>query len=133
MINTVKSDKQLRNFGLIFLGYFLFFSLLLFKIRHHNVVSSWGWLIFAIFLFALIIKPKLLLPLNILWDGLLSALHSINTRILLGIVFFFIFSPIALLRRLRKKDVLCLAFNRDESSYRAIILNKDNNDIRKPY
>lgn len=67
-----------------------------------------------------------------LWERPLHALGWLNTRILLTVIFFLLFSPIALVRRLLGKDPLFLFKNKMLSSYRCEVTDA-NNDLRKPY
>lgn len=131
MFNTIKSNKELRKFGIIFSGYFLFFSFLFSRFNHHLLWEK-IWLVLAGIMLAIFIFPKALLPLNFVWEGLLTILRWINVRILLGIIFFFIFSPIAFFRKLFKKNTLHLSFEK-VASYREKSLPKESNDIAKPY
>ena len=131
MLSFSKTDKELRKFGFIFLIYMVFLSLIFFKLFHYNV-SILFWLIFVVAILALL-KPKAILPLNIIWDVILSILHWINTRMLFGTVFFFIFYPIAFLRRVFRKDTLDLCFKSNKSTYRINIVKCEKNDLRKPY
>lgn len=42
------------------------------------------------------------------WTGIAKVMGFINSHIILGVIFFFILTPLALLRRLGKKDLLQL-------------------------
>ncbi|MBT3254637.1 MAG: sxtJ [Candidatus Marinimicrobia bacterium] len=64
------------------------------------------------FLFPLILKP-----LYVLWMSFALILGFIMTRIILGLIFFLIFSPIGLVFRLIKKDHLDEAIDPDAASY----------------
>ncbi len=83
---------NLRKFGLILTGYFVFFSLLLSIVKHRPVVSISSCMLFLIFFVSTQVWPLLLSPLKWLWDKLLAILHKVNTTILLGLIFFAIFS-----------------------------------------
>jgi len=50
--------------------------------------------------------PRLLGPLYFLWMRLAGVLGWINTRILLGLMFFLVVTPIALIGRLSGRDAL---------------------------
>lgn len=130
---TAKSNKELIKFGLIVSGYFIFFAFLLAHFHHHPILPRWGWCVLSFFIILFFWKPTLLLPFNWLYECLLNMLQQINSRILLGFVFFAIFSPIALLRRITHKNILHLSFNSTEFTYRMLISNEGNNDLRRPY
>lgn len=133
MKSITKTNKQLRKFGLIFSGYFLFVVYLFSEIKKNNILPDFGWILFAIFVITYLSWPKFLLPLNIIWDGLLALLHWVNTRLLLGIIFFFLFSPIAFFRRILGKDILRLSYDKSLASYRESISENIDNDVRRPY
>jgi hypothetical protein len=64
----------------------------------------------VIFFFVTLIKADLLLPLNKLWMRFGLLLGIIVSPIVLGVLFFGIFTPIAYLMRLRGRDELHLKF-----------------------
>lgn len=131
MIKYHYTEKELQKFGWIFLGYFLFFNFLISHLHHHyffwSPTPALLLLLFFIFLF-----PQGLIPFKFLFDTLLTCLRWLNTRILFGMIFFCIFSPIALFRRMKKKDILHLAYDPKSVSYRMPITSYDN-DLRRPY
>jgi hypothetical protein len=63
------------------------------------------------FLFVALVKSDALLPLNKLWLRLGLLLGMIVRPIVLGIIFFGLFTPIAMLMRLSGRDELRLKFN----------------------
>tara|TARA_B100000686_G_scaffold316156_1_gene363707 strand:- start:375 stop:629 length:255 start_codon:yes stop_codon:yes gene_type:complete len=60
---------------------------------------------------------ELLLPLNILWFRLGIILGKIISPIVIGLIFFFIITPIALLGRLMGRDELKLKRNKVSETY----------------
>ena len=125
-------NKTLRQFNLIFSFYFIVLIFILSRLNHHTIISREGWLIFAIMMSASFIFPPLILPIKIVWDSLLKSLHVINTHLLLGMIFYGLFTPIAILRRLRNKDVLSRSFDKEAKSYRTSV-NTEKNDLRRIY
>ena len=63
-----------------------------------------------IFFTITLVKDELLLPLNKLWMGFGIMLGVIVSPIVLGVIFFGLFTPIALLMRLSGRDELRLKF-----------------------
>ena len=108
----VSSD---RSFGIVFTLVFLAMGVW--------VVSggqSKGWLFFvsaALFLVVAIARPSILGPLNRAWAKLGLLLGQVFNPILLGVVFFLVITPIAVIRRLLGKDSLRLKSNPDLKSY----------------
>jgi hypothetical protein len=70
-----------------------------------------------IFLIVTLIKSEILLPLNKLWMRLGFLLGMIVSPIVLGIIFFGFFTPIAVLMRLSGRDELRLKFGQKESHW----------------
>lgn len=71
----------------------------------------------VIFFIVTIIKADALLPLNKLWMRLGLVLGKIVSPIVLGIVFFGLFTPIAIFMRLSGRDELCLKFKNKTSHW----------------
>lgn len=63
-----------------------------------------------------LLAPKLLRPVHILWMGLVNALGWLNTRLLLGLVYFLVITPIGVVMRFVGRDPLDRQL-RDRSSY----------------
>ena len=79
---------------------------------------------------ALIVSALLVLP-ALVWPGFLSPVYRvwmaigyvlgwINTRIILGVVFFLLFTPMGLIMRLLGKDPMCRRFDPQLGSYRVL-------------
>ena len=61
--------------------------------------------------------PIILKPLYKVTRTVGDAIGWVNTRILLGIIFYVIFTPIGILSRLLRKDLLDKRLNKDAKSY----------------
>ena len=64
-----------------------------------------------------ILNSKLLNPLNKFWNYLGFFLGMIISPIVMGIIFFLIISPIGLIMRLFRKDLLKLKTDKNLNSY----------------
>jgi hypothetical protein len=105
-----------RKFGFFFTSvfallssYFLFVGL-----------NSIAYVMFAItvfFLLTTLIKADALLPLNKLWMQLGLLLGMIVSPIVLGIIFFGLFTPMSLLMKLFRRDELRLKLVADRKSH----------------
>jgi hypothetical protein len=73
----------------------------------------------ALFLLATLVKSELLLPLNKLWVRLGLLLGIIISPIVLGILFFGLFTPIAFLMQLAGRDELRLKLKTRASYWKA--------------
>lgn len=130
-MNREKS-KNLRQFGFILSGYYIFFFYLFSKLHHHLIQFDKKWFLLPIFMIIFLIFPVILIPVNNLWNFILKLLNWVNTRILFGIIFFFIFSPIAFFKKLIGTDSFSLKFDRNVTTYRTLTTSRDN-DPRNPY
>ena len=70
-----------------------------------------------IFLFFTLVKADILLPLNKLWMRFGLLLSFIVSPLVLGIIFFGLFMPVAMLMRLSGRDELRLKFSRKASHW----------------
>jgi hypothetical protein len=112
--HDIKTSSN-RSFGLVFGGVFALLAL-------------WSWYragawwpvhlcISALCSFLALFFSDVLAPANRLWTKLGLLLAKIVNPIVMGLIFFVIFTPVALLLRARGKDLLSLKFDRNASSY----------------
>ena len=108
---------QNRNFGLFFAVVFAFACGYFFN--DSVKISAWvsGTLAVAFAVIALT-KSKLLLPLNKLWMRFGLLLGMILSPIVLGLIFFSIFTPIGFLMRITGRDELRLKTQNAESYWK---------------
>ena len=62
-----------------------------------------------------LLNSKIITPLNKLWFKFGIFLGKIISPILMGIIFFFVVTPIGLIMRFLEKDVLNLKYNKNKS------------------
>ena len=104
-----------KKFGYFFTLIFTSVSIYFFI----NSILSWAILfafIGVIFFITTFVKASLLLPLNKLWMRFGLLLGQIISPLVLGIIFFGIFTPVAFLMRLSGRDELRLKF-KNKTSY----------------
>ena len=102
-----------KSFGYLFFGVFLALAVWVY-VQNQNLNF---WLIGTslVFLVLTLIKSKLLDVLNDLWIKFGELLGKIIAPIVMSIVFFLIVTPIGLVLKIVKKDLLKLKFNNDKS------------------
>jgi hypothetical protein len=83
----------------------------------HWTVASILAAVAAVFALVAVAAPNLLAPLNRIWFRFGNMLHTITNPILLGMIFFLVITPTALIMRLLKKDLLRLKFEPASKSY----------------
>ncbi|MFP4549013.1 MAG: SxtJ family membrane protein [Fidelibacterota bacterium] len=110
-----RDKKEFRKFGitigvfLMIVGAFLFFR----TFEHAMTVGLIG----VAFLLLGVLLPKILRPFYIAWMSLASMLGFVMTRVILSLVFYLIFTPVGLMLRLLRKDLLNRKIEPDQPSY----------------
>ena len=105
-----------RKFGFFFT--FVFAATAAYFYYSANV--NWAYVFIAAglaFLLVTLIKSDALLPLNKLWMRFGLLLGMMVSPIVLGVIFFGLFTPIAILMRLSGRDELRLKFTQKESHW----------------
>jgi hypothetical protein len=87
-----------------------------------GVLSSWALLI-----------PSTLQPVYIVWMKFGNIMSWINTRIILGIVFYVLITPFGLIMRLFGKDPMRRKLDNSISSYRVNSKNEARENVEHPY
>ena len=107
--NDVKIGSN-KSFGIVFFIVFLLISL--YPLTNHENIRIWSLIISLIFLILGLLNSKILNPFNKLWFKFGMILGRIISPIIMSIIFFLIVTPIALIMKLLKKDLLNLKFNK---------------------
>jgi len=106
---NIKNKSSNRNFGIVFFVFFLIISLS--PILIDNDIRYWSLILSIIFLILGLINSNILTPLNNLWFKFGIFLGKIISPIIMGIIFFIIVTPIGVIMRILRKDLLNLKFN----------------------
>jgi len=110
-----ESKNEVRNTWMGFTVIFAVFgSISLYKGRGSYPYFYSASLFFAIFAAA---APMVLLPLYRLWIRFAMFMGWVNTRLILGLVFFLIVTPLGLAMRLMGKDVLDQRIDKTAATY----------------
>jgi O-antigen/teichoic acid export membrane protein len=109
--------KQLRSFGLTVGGIFAFIALWPIVVRAADP-RWWALLLALCLVLPAVIFPQILIWPYRAWMALGFVLGWINTRIILGILFFLIVTPIGVVRRWLGKDPMGRKLRPDLDSYR---------------
>ena len=110
-----KSLKDLRRFGLAFgTAMTILGSLLLWRDR---AAGPWVLGLAGFAVLSALIAPRLLRPLEMVLAGLLRAVMTVVTYVVLTLAYFVVFTPIGLLMKLLGKDLLDRRFPTEKESY----------------
>jgi hypothetical protein len=116
LTDRIKGTRvEVRKFGYLFAAVLSIIALY----SVYRGTSQWPWFLAAaaIFLLAGLVAYPVLRPVYIGWMKFAFVLGWINTRILLGLMFFLVFTPIGLILRLTGKDLLDQKIDRSAKSY----------------
>jgi hypothetical protein len=109
--------KQLRHFGYLVGGIFGLIGLWPLVWRHQDP-RLWALALTVLLVVPALVAPRILAPVYRVWMLLGEVLAWINTRIILGVVFYGVVTPIGLLMRLTGRDPMRRQFERAGESYR---------------
>lgn len=93
----------------------------------------WPWIFSGVLAVWGAVSPTTLNPLYKLWMRFGMLMNRITTPLILGIVFFLVFTPIALFMRLFGRDALRLMVDSDSNSYRILSTAPPKQKMEKPF
>ena len=102
-----------RSFGIVF--FVVFFIISIYPLINDNPIRLWSLILSLIFLFLGLINSKILTPLNIIWMKFGMYLGIFISPIVMGIVFFLVVTPIGIIMKILRKDLLNLRMNKENS------------------
>ena len=118
MIHGAKVEpkaKDLRDFSLIWSAIFLIFAL--FPLLGGGEIKTIPLGIFGMFLLIAFACPSILTGFYKVWIKFGDFMGGIISRVILSILFFGMFTPIAFILKLLGKDLLKKKLDKDSSSY----------------
>lgn len=112
------SYRELRQFGLTMAGALSVLFGFFFPWVLHRSFPIWPWVAAIVFGSLGIFSPLTLKWIHALWMKFAHVLGFINTRILLGIIYFLVFVPMGCVLRLLSRDPLVRRFEPNRETYR---------------
>jgi len=124
--------KGLREFGLVTGGvvaglFGLFFPWLL-----ERAWPLWPWIVFGVLGTWGLVAPMSLQPVYRNWMRFGLLLSKVMTPLIMGIVFFVVITPVALVLKIFGKDAMARKFD-DADSYRVPTEKAPPENLEKPY
>lgn len=105
-MGKLNPDKRvLRTFGMTMGIAFLAISSLFF-FRQKHAGATYSLVVSCVFFIMRLVLPTFLKPVYVVWMRLAFVLGWVNTRIILIVMFYLIFTPIGLVMRLFRVDLL---------------------------
>jgi Saxitoxin biosynthesis operon protein SxtJ len=116
MASTIKEH---RSFGLLVGGIFAligFWPL----IRHGESIRVWAVILGSLLMVLGLLVPGHLAPIYKVWMAIGHVLGWINTRIILGIIYYGLFTPMGLVMRLWRQDSMRRQYDQTTNTYRVL-------------
>lgn len=124
--------KDLRQFGLLVGGVFSVIGLWPFVFREESL-RVWALLLGGVLLLLGAIAPQSLKQVHAGWMKVGHVLGAINTKILLGLIYYLLIVPMGIVRRWLGKDPIHRTFNRDVSTYRVVRAARPRHHMRNQF
>jgi hypothetical protein len=102
-----------KSFGILFFIVFLIIGL--WPLYHSNPIRLWSVIVAVIFLILGLSNSRILSPFNKAWIKLGELLGKIIAPVVMFIVFFVVLTPLSLIVRIFKKDLLKLKYSKEKS------------------
>ena len=112
MNNDIKIPSN-RNFGIVFFVIFLIITI--YPLIYEGDIRIWSLIISIIFLILGLLDSRILTPFNRIWFKFGVLLGNIVAPIVMGVIFYLVVTPIGIIMRIIKKDILNLKFNSEKT------------------
>ncbi|MEL4894847.1 SxtJ family membrane protein [Crocosphaera sp. Alani8] len=125
--------KGLREFGLIIGGMIaILFGLLIPSLWGHSLPLI-PWIIAGVLVTFSLFIPQSLAPIYQGWMRVSQVLAWLNSRLILGLIFFIIVTPMSLIMKIIKRDPLNRKWEFSLETYRASSQIRKKLSMEKPY
>jgi len=130
----VLDNKGLRKFGLttgaIIVVLFVAFFPWVFDAPG---MPTWPWVVAGLLWVPALLMPSALRPVYTTWMKIGHGLGWVNTRIILGVLFYVIVLPMGLVMRLLGKDPMARKRDKSATSYRIKSVSEPRDRLEKPF
>ena len=109
------TKKTLRDFSLIWSGIFLFIAF--WPLIKGESFRIWGLIVSLIFIAIAFIRPEILTSFYKYWTKIGEFIGNIVSKVMLGVLFYLFFTPVAFILRLFGKDLLNKKLDKNKESY----------------
>ncbi len=135
MTNIPTLDKKgLRRFGIttgaIIVVLFALFFPWVFEVK---TMPLWPWIVAGLLWTPALLTPSVLRPVYTVWMKIGHAIGWVNTRIILGVIFYVLVLPMGLLMRLFGNDPMARKLDKSVSSYRIKSVSDPKDRLEKPF
>ena len=116
MTSCDPSAKQLRQFGLLMAGVFSFFGAV-FIYKKWIIAAGVLGLLILFFVGMGLLAPLGLTPVHRKWMRFAEVVGNFNAKVILGLAYFLVFTPIRIISSVFREDPLRRKFEKDKKSY----------------
>ncbi len=109
------ASKTIRNFGLILSGILFVLGILAFLRKHNQYWFEWPLSVTVLII--TLAAPRVLSYIYRAWMLVAEGISWVLLRVILGIFFYLVLSPVGFFMRLSGKDMLDEKINRQATSY----------------
>lgn len=125
--------KELRQFGLITGAILIVLFVLFIPWVFDQSFPVWPWVVAGILWSMALLYPKALRPVYRVWMLFGHVIGAINTRIILGIMFFVVIFPMAVVMSLFGYDPMRRKLEKQIETYRISSQIKNKKHVEKPF
>ena len=134
-MNIPTLDKKgLRKFGVttgaIIVVLFAAFFPWVFDVA---TMPIWPWILAGLLWVPALLMPSVLRPVYTTWMKIGHGIGWVNTRIILGVLFYILVLPMGLIMRLFGKDPMTRKLDKSVSSYRVKSVSEPKDRLEKPF
>jgi hypothetical protein len=125
--------RELRNFGLLAGALFIvLLGVLVPWLRGHSY-PRWPWIVGGVLIVVGAVYPKALRYPFAIWSAAGKLLGWINSRIVLGLLFYVVVTPMGLVMRLTGRDPMARKFEPQAQSYRVASRRAPARGLERPF
>jgi hypothetical protein len=127
-------NKGLRQFGLTTGAIIVALFALLFPwVFDATSMPLWPWILAGLLWLPALFIPSVLRPVYVTWMKIGHGIGWVNTRIILGVLFYVVILPMGLIMRLLGKDPMARKRDKSASSYRIKSISEAKDRLEKPF
>ena len=124
--------RELRNFGLMVGGILCVVGIWP-MVRYGEAIRLWAILPGALLIPLGLAAPTLLAPIFKIWMKIGHVMGWINTRIILGVLYFGLITPMGVVMRMFGWDSMSRALRQDAESYRVVRQPRPRNHMTRQF
>ena len=130
----ILDNAGLRKFGLMTGGIVVVLFALFFPwVFEMETMPMWPWIVAAILWLPALLMPAVLNPVYTTWMKVGLVLGWINTRIILGVLFYAMILPMGIVMRLFGNDPMARKIDKSATTYRIQSVSEAKDRLEKPY